>query len=41
MADCFIMRKATIKGSDSTEYITNGLLKSFVMNNFNVTIFNQ
>ena len=34
MADCFIMRKATIKGSDSTEYITNGLLKSFVMNNF-------
>lgn len=35
MADCFIMRKATIKGSDSTEYITDGLSKSFVVNSFN------
>ena len=34
MADCFIMRKATIKGSDSTEYITDGLSKSFVTNNY-------
>ena len=35
MADCFIMRKATIKGGDSTEYITDGLSKSFVVNSFN------
>lgn len=34
MADCFIMRKATIKGGDSAEYITDGLSKSFVMNSF-------
>ena len=35
MADCFIMRKSTIKGGDSTEYITDGLSKSFVVNSFN------